>query len=299
MMRWKQMGRNYSQTALISKLNIFSELLEKKLEKNLGEEIKIIPTELTHKDLHYSLDAKLTPLEKLKIIKYRRQHLTDGYCLGLCYMLLSKLFLKQNIEEEFYSVVRAIINCPKDELLNYEDIISDFYFTLEYAHFPNKHSKYRKDGRLAQSDGKEILSELTREPIDYYQAEQHKKFSRENFLKLLNMLNENQGMRISAIPGVEKLIMGIFQSIHHHALLIFADAERNIYLYDSNYEEGEARKFTLSERDKIYDEFIERGYTRLNKSSPRSLYLNYDIFYINPEENSLPNNRTTLGFACW
>jgi hypothetical protein len=303
MLSGNESKRNYSQTVLIEKLGVFSHHLEKNLEKQISAEVKETLSVLPVRNFSFTLNRKLTPLEKLKFLKYINRYHIGGYCLGLSYLLMSSLFVNGH-PYKFFEMIKFIIYSPVEELLIYEDI-AEFYISLAWAQFSEMRTQNRAGGSLLPSHSKEILSELSSLPIVYFAAEQHKKFPRKEFLKLLDMLDENKYLRLTVVPTLFNLTKSFLRRpscnrrIQLHALVIYTDPERNFYLYNSNYIDGEAKIFTYAEYHKIYDELAKCYYNNSKAPTPFVLYLNYDVLYIDYDEMAAPVNRTTCGLACW
>lgn len=291
---------NYNQKFLILKLSAFAIQLEKKLETELGCEVKKIPAKLKSSDVAFSPVRPLSPLDKLKIIKYFHKNINMS--LGICYSLdlivLGIVLLKRN-PTLFFNFVKAVIEYSTEGLLKIEEQMSRLFFTVLWLQFPDHYS----DNKYKLNNTKELLSEITGLPIDYSRAEMMKEYSRENFMRLVNNLDVNKSMRVTALTNARGFLKSFskFKFPQFHSLGIYRDEQSNFLFYDSNYMNGEVKRIAYADRENIYDELIDRSYHVFKKPVPSSLYLNFDVLQVGPAADVSEDlvNRTKCGCACW
>lgn len=206
-----------------------------------------------------------------------------GHCHGLSLLWLRRM--AQNREQEFYSDIRKIVECPDHQLQNIANTIEHFFIKIDRRQNPESY----QDLKYNQSNLDQIIKAKKHLVLD-------KTYLKATLGELFKIYSENGNMFYIANNKSYK-INGQYA---RHGIAVFV-REGQLYCYDSNYSSGMAKCFTNT--IDLVSEIRIRLFSNLNLRIPPFMPLGLKmiqskdlIFKPKPAPGLLQSLTTTLSY---
>lgn len=196
-----------------------------------------------------------------------------GYCHGLSLLWLKRM--AKSRDEEFYDLIRMIIDTPVLELMNHYLVINKFIRSIDKKQNPENYPKKpidkedasidKKDKPIDQTDVNLILKIPTQKVLD------QTCLSRQ--LSELFTLSRKEGAMFSISNGKEYLVHGKFGA--HTVAIYVRDSMFN--LYDANYTSGRPKVF--GDADALVKEIRFCLYSKFELRPPPNMPLEIKLLH--------------------